>query len=330
VRASVGYKDNLLLDSNAREHSIAFGSGTDITIARLPVDGRQFNFLLSFDDTRFPDGDTVDHEDLLLAWTQFKADAGEHWRLGLDARYVYQDQVVDTSVTETNLEASLVLGHSVALLPNVRWMSDGNTWVELSGTAQRSLYRAPLDDYWEGGPKLTVGNDYGYRSTITAAYAYNLRAYQTREELDLNQVAIPGTSLQFRQHEFEVAWRHNWDRQHHWRSATRLGVQFSRDNGPGFYDYTRWYAGQQIRHSTGPWEFRMQGRFSFYAFPHQEADSVSDDRRKLLVSADLRAERKVWRSVKLFATYEYEESITNRSVDEYHVNTVAGGATWEF
>lgn len=330
MRGSVGYKDNLLLDTKAREHSISFGSGTDITIARLPVDGRQFNFLLSFDDTRFPDGDTVDHEDLLLALSQFKADLGEHWRLGLDARYVYQDQVLDTSVTETNLEASPVLGHSVALVPNVRWMSAGNSWVELSGTAQRSLYRAPLDDYWEGGPKLTVGRDYGYQSAITASYAWNRRAYETREQLNLDQTTVPGSSLEFRQHDLEVAWRHHWDRERHWRTATRIGVQFSRDNGPGFYDYSRWFAAQQIRYAAAGWEVRGQGRFSFYDFPHQEADSPSEQRHKTLVGADLRADRKIWRELKLFASYEYEQSIANRALDEYHVNTVAGGAAWEF
>src|SRR5262249_1153908 len=144
VRGSVGYKDNLLLSPDARESSIAFGSGADVTISRLPVDGRQFNVLLSADDVRYPNGQSVDHEDLVLALTQVKVDTSAHWRLGLDARYVYQDQVLDTSVTETNLEALLVQGHSIALLPNIRWMSAGNTWIELYGTAQRAFYREPL------------------------------------------------------------------------------------------------------------------------------------------------------------------------------------------
>jgi len=330
VRGSVGYKDNLLLDRSAREHSLSLGSGADITVARLPVDGVQFNFLLSFDDTRFPDGDTVDHEDLLFALAQFKVDTSAHWRFGMDTRYIYQDQVLDTSVTETNLEASPVLGHSVAIVPNVRWMPGGNLWVELSGIAQRSLYRAPLDDYWEGGPKLMLGNDYGHRSSISAGYGLNQRAYETREQLTLDQTPIPGTSLQFRQHDFEVAWRHNWDPDHHWRTASRVGLQFSRDNGPGFYNYNRWYAAQQLRYATAAWEVRLQGKFSFYVFPHQEADGASEDRQKTLVGADLRAERRLWRGLKLFASYEYEQSIANRTLDEYQVNTVVGGASWEF
>ena len=331
VRGSVGYKDNLLLDRNARERSMSLGSGTDVTIARLPMDGRQFSFLLSFDDTRYPNGKTVDHENLLLALTQLKTDLGPHWRLGLDARYVYQDQVLDTSVTETNLEALLVQSHSLALLPNVRWMSDGNSWVELSGTVQRALYREPLDGFWEGGPKLTVGHDYGHRSTVSVSYAWNLRAYDTREQLGLDQASIPGTSLQFRQHDIEVALRHNWDQERRWRTVTRLGLQLSRDNGPGFYDYDRCYAAQQIRYVAKTWELRVQGKISLYAFPHQTATDVDpDERHKTLVGADVRGEKKVWQGLKLFASYEYEQSLANRPVDEYQANTVAGGASWEF
>jgi len=331
VRGSVGYKDNLLLDRNASEHSISFGSGADVTVARLPLDGRQFNFLLSFDDTRYPDGRKVDHEDLLLGLAQVKTDVGAHWRFGLDGRYILQNQVIDTSVTETNLEALLVQGNSLALLPNVRWMSDGNTWVELSGTAQRALYRQPLDDLWEGGPKLALGLDYGHYSTVSVTYSWNLRAYDTREQLGLDQMSIPGTSLRFRQNDVEAALRHNWDKERRWRTVTRLGLQVSSDNGPGFYDYDRFYAAQQIRYVAKTWEVRTQGKISHYAFPHQTATDVDqDERRKTLVGADVRGEKRVWQGLKLFATYEYEQSVANRPVDQYRVNIVAGGATWEF
>jgi hypothetical protein len=210
-------------------------------------------------------------------------------------------------------------------------MSDGNTWIELAGTAQRALYREPLDDLWEGGPKLTLGLDYGHYSTVSVSYSWNLRAYDTREQLGLDQVGIPGTSLRFKQHDVEAALRHNWDNERHWRTVTRLGLQVSRDNGPGFYDYDRWYAAQQIRYVAKTWELRTQGKISSYAFPHQEATSLDqDERHKTLVGADVRGEKTVWRGLKLFASYEYEQSIANRPADEYHVNIVAGGAILEF
>src|SRR6266516_1936991 len=115
LRAAVGYKDNLLLSHMPTERSILIGSGADVTIARLPIDGKHLNLLLSADDTRYLQGRSVNHEDLAVAVGQVKLDLNPAWRVGLDLRYVYQDQVVDTSITETNLEATVVRGHGLAV-----------------------------------------------------------------------------------------------------------------------------------------------------------------------------------------------------------------------
>ena len=331
LRASAGYKDNLTLSRTATEKSILFGSGADVTIARLPLDGKQFTLLLSVDDARYPQSDQVTHEDIIVALAQFKVDTSSHWRLGLDARYVFQDQVVDTSITETNLTATLIRGNGVALIPNVRWMFTHDTWLELSGTAQRQFYREPLDDYWEGGPKLMLGRDYGHRSSLTLAYSWNVRDYDTREQVSLSGTNLAGTSLEFLQHDVELAWRHNWDAPRHWRTATRLGFQDNQDNGPGFYDYRRYSASQQLRYVAPTWEIKAQGRVSFYDFEFQHISATDSDlRQKATVNVSLRGEKKLGRYWSLFAEYEYEQSLSNRTVDEYRANRVAGGLGVKF
>jgi len=334
LRTAIGYKDNLLLGRTPTERSVLIGSGADLTLARLPLDGKQLSFLLSADDTRYLQGHAVDHEDLVVALAQVKVDLSSAWRLGTDLRYVYQDQVVDTSVTETNLTATALRGHGAALLPNVRWDFALNTWLELSGTAQRQFYKAPLDDYWEGGPKLTVGHDYGYRSSVSFGYWWNRRDYDTRRQVSLTNTSLPGTSLQFFQHEVELAWRHNWDSQRRWRTTTRLGFQVNRDNGPGFYDYARYLATQQFRYVAPAWEFKLQGRIYYYNFDHQSVsltDSTDPHRRqKAVAGVSVRGERKLGKQLKLFAEYEYEKSLSNRAVDEYQANKIAGGVGWEF
>lgn len=331
LRMSSGYKDNLLLDRAASEQSGFIASGMDWTIGRLPLDGRQFNFLFSADDTRYFRGRTVDHEDFVAAVAQFKVDASPAWLVGVDARYVYQDQVVDTSVTETNLSSTLVRGHGVALLPNVRWTFARNTWLELSGTAQRQFLEAPLDDHWEGGPKLTLGHDYGHRSSITLSGAFNHRAYDTREQVSLSGTNLPGTALRFDQIDVDLAWRQNWDARRRWRTATRLGFQHNADHGPGFYDYRRFRAAQQIRYVAATWEVKAQAQALFYDFEHQTVDATSAElREKAIINLDLRAEKTLWKHLKLFAGYEYEQSLSNRAVDEYRANKIFGGAAWEF
>ena len=331
LRASIGYKDNLTLGRTATEKSVLIGSGVDVTFARLPLDGKQFNFLLSVDDTRYPQGQQVTHEDLIVALAQFKLDASAQWRLGLDARYVYQDEVVDTSVTETNLAATLVRGNGLALMPNARWTFARDTWLELSGTAQRQYYREPLDDYWEGGPKLMLGRDYGHRSALTLAYSWNVRAYDTREQISLGGTNIPGTSLEFLQQDVELAWRHNWDTRRRWRTTTRLGFQANQDNGPGFYDYRRYSASQQLRYVAPTWELKAQGRVSFYDFESQQVSTTDPEfRQKAIANVSLRGERKLGKHWSLFAEYEYEQSLSNRAVDEYRANRVVGGVGVEF
>ncbi len=331
LRLSSGYKDNLLLDRTASEQSGFIASGLDWTVARLPLDGRQFNFLLSADDTRYPQGRSVDHEDLVAAVAQFKMDASPAWLVGVDARYVFQDQVVDTSVTETNLSSTLVRGHGLALLPNVRWTFARNTWLELSGTAQRQFLDAPLDDHWEGGPKVILGHDYGYRSSIALSGGFNHRAYDTREQVSLSGTNIPGTALRWNQVDVDLTWKHNWDVHRHWRTASRLGFQQSTDNGPGFYDYQRFRVSQQVRYVASTWEAKVQAQLLFYDFAKQPADDASGDlREKAVVNVSLRAERKLWKHLKLFAEYEYEQSLSNRAVDEYRVNKIFGGAAAEF
>lgn len=331
LRSSVGYKDNLLLSRTATERSTLLGSGADVTLARLPLDGKLFNFLLSADDTRYPQGGRIKHEDLVVALAQFKIDLSSRWRLGLDARYLYQDEVVDTSITETNLDATLVRGHGLALMPNLRRMLAGGTWLELSGTAQRQIYREPLDDYWEGGPKLTLGRDYVRRSSLTLAYSWNVRGYDTREQISLNGANLPGTSLQFSQHDVDLTWRHNWDTRRRWRTATRLGFQANQDNGSGFYDYRRYLASQQLRYVAPTWEIKAQGRVSFYDFESQQVSATDPElRRKAIVTTSLRGEKKLGERFKVFAEYEYEQSLSNRTVDEYRVNRVAGGLGFEF
>jgi hypothetical protein len=45
---------------------------------------------------------------------------------------------------------------------------------------------------------------------------------------------------------------------------------------------------------------------------------------------NLRGEKHLARWLKLFAEYEYEHSISNRTLDDYGVNTINGGLQWDF
>lgn len=330
LRFNSGYKDNLLLNRQATERSYLLASAVDLSLLRLPWDCWQLLFFLSAEDVRFPEGDRVQKEQTLMGFAQAKLDWSGGLQGTLSAQYVYLDQVVDTSVTENTTTAVALRGHQLSVRPAARLRLGLGFWIEAEGALQRQWLAEPLDDYGESGPKLTLGRDYGHRSTGTLGYQWVRRVYDTRTPLTAAGDPLSGT-LRFDRHEVELALRHHWDARRRWRTLTRLGFQRNLDNGSGYFDYDRWQAAQQIRFSAGGWELRGQGRVGHYEFAVQRAGDGNADRRdKTLLAAGLRAQRKLGRHWAAFAEYQYEESLSNRRVDEYRVHHVAAGVELEF
>jgi hypothetical protein len=330
-RASVGYNDNILLDAAKSEQSVAAGAGLEGTIIRLPLDGRQLVFYASGDYTHYFHSERVDHESFLLGLAQVKLDWAPRWQVGLDLEAVYLDQVIDTSVTENTLSASPVRGSGYTVRPSLRRELPGNYWVELFAGATRQFFNQPFDDYWEAGPKIAFGREYGFRSALALNYSWKQRPYDTRKEVSLSGADVPGTELEFQVQEVELAWRHNWDQQRRWRTATRLDFLANRDSGPGYFDYQRYQVVEQLRYGTKKWEMKAQVRIAYYHFSEQMAgDGDLDLRVKTLLGANLRAERRLSKYMNLFADYNYEQSLSNRGTDEYRINKVAAGVGFEF
>src|SRR6185436_1840678 len=146
--------------------------------------------------------------------------------------------------------------HSALVQPSVRRTLPRGFWVEGLVGVSRQWLAAPFDNYWEGGPKLAFGLDYGVRSSLIASYEWKPRAYDTREEVSLSGTNLPGTELKFQVHELELAWRHDWDEQRRWRTFTKLEMLVNRDSGPGYFDYQRYQLTEQLRYVSKQWEAR--------------------------------------------------------------------------
>lgn len=331
LRASGGYNDNLLLSSVAKESSYFINGGLDFTFFRLPLDGREFTLFLNSDYTWYPQGRQVDHEQFAVAFSHFKLDLTPAWNAGLDLQYIYQDQVIDTSITETNSSPTLVQGHGITARPSVRRELPQGFWLAANAGVTRWFYKAPLDDYWEGGPQLSAGRDYGFKSSFSLSYHWTLRAYDTREQVTLNGAVVLGTSLEFTQNELEAALRHNFDAQRHWRSATKFGVLWNDDNGSGYFNFVRYQISEQLRYVAKSWELKAHAKFSHYDFTRQTASAADfSSRQKDILGCGLRGEKTLLPALKLFAEFAYERSLANRATDEYTVNKVSAGVDWEF
>ena len=325
---SAGYNDNLLQDSRGSEESYSLGAKFDATLFRVPLDGRQVFLLLTGDYTAYPEGKEVGHEALLLALAQIKLDLPPRWQVGVDGRYLFLEQVIDTSITEGTLTSSLVQGNGITIQPSAWFDLSQSLRAGLEVPITRNFFRNPFDHYWEGGPKQFVEYLYGHKSTLTLSYQWRKRVYDTREEVSSTATTEPGTELEFQMHETELAWRHNWDKARRWRTVTRLGYLVNLDSGSsGYFDFSRYQFSQQWRFVEKKWEAQAQINVSYHDFWNQTLDNTpeTDLRHRVGITATLRAEREVAKHLRVFAEYAYEENFSNRPSDEFRAKKVAGG-----
>ncbi|HAV63693.1 MAG TPA: hypothetical protein DCY13_15170 [Verrucomicrobiales bacterium] len=332
LRLGAGHNDNLLLSNLNEESSPMLVSGFDLTLFRLPIDGNHLNFFASLDDRRYPEGQAVPSEQTVLAVAQARRDFSEAWLGGLTGQYFYQNQVVDASLTEADVTTLPVQGHQFVTTTDWRWRSHSVWWLQADLSGQRQLFEQELlDDYWQYGPKLSLGWNYRHKSDVELGYEFSRRDYASREQYTAGGLPVAGTRLHYLNHGVELAWRHHFDEAQRWRLYSRLGWSRNEDNGSGYFNFDRYLASSQLRYRNDPWEVRLQARITWYEYDLQRSDvDPNDERQRTLVSLGARLERKISRAVRLVAEYDFEQAVSNLSFDEYTANVVSLGMDWQF
>lgn len=330
-QSSAGWKDNVSLSALRRESSPLLRQLAEVIVFRVPVDGLEFNAYVSAEDTRYLARTVVDKEQHLLAHAQLKRAWNADWSTSLTGQYLYQNQVVDLSTSLATPTVLAVESHLYAARLGVRRRFAERWWAEVEPSLARQDFNSPLDDYWEGGPKLTVGTVPGRGAELTFSYELNHRVHDRREQLDRTGAALPGSELVFTQHRAQVAWKQDWDAARQWRTTTRLGHDYSQDNGPGYFDFRAWRVSQQVRWMAAPWELSVTGRFATFDYPFQPvgpADPRSLERTSY--AFNFRAERAVTKRVKWFVDYDLERLLSNQAATGYLVNLFHSGFIVEF
>jgi hypothetical protein len=332
VKAGVGYKDNLTLAPDPLESSPFVGTALEAFAVHRSESANQLLGLLTFEDARYWQGKTVNHEDLGIAQGEWRRFWPNDWQAALGVEGIYIDQVVDLSVTETNREPLPVRGWTLTARPGARRELSDRTWLVLELPVARQLYDgSSLDDYWEGGPKILVAQALGDRIEASLAYAFTHRGYDEEPGRDASGNVISNTVRSAAQHDIVGAWKQYWDQQRRWRSVTKLGYRHSSDNLSGYFDYERYSISQEVRFQTAAWEFSAEAQLAKYRYPVQTvSDTDLSKRRRADLTVALRGERQLVKHVRLYVQYDYERTDSNLSFDEYTVNTVSGGVAVEF
>lgn len=330
VRLWSGYKDNVLLGNDPVEESPFLGGGLDLTWLRLPDSGTEVTLFMSGDYIHYLDADEVDREVLFISQGDVKKPLGEKWTIGNSVQYLYYDQVFDASTIEREFATIQVQGQTIGIEPSVRRSFNERYWLELQMEVSRQLFRRLLDDYWEAGPEIILGREYGNRSDLTLSYEVQKRYYDTRvTRTELGQPL--NDDLELFRHKLELSSRHYWDEKRRWRTVVKGILDRNEDNGGGYYDYWRYGLSAQLRYQAKSWRLEGESRFSYYDYdvqPVSAADLTS--REKTLWLFGVRAQKDITDRLALFARYEHERSLSNLELDEYKVNTVFTGIDWNF
>jgi hypothetical protein len=297
LRAGIGYKDNVLLSPTSPQGSGFFTSGLDLTIFRLPLNGLAFNLTVTGDDARYwRDVEGVQGEDSFLASAQIEKYLQEKWRIGLELKDLYADQVALSLIQTGGVSAVVAKGDTLGVRPFVR------------------------------------RDTYGRGSQVVLTYGGAYIAHDAWLATDATGTEISGKKLALWQQTAELKWEHHWDAAQRWRSITKLGFQYEQDNGGGFYDYSLYSLSEELRFTTKNWEIKGTTGVSYYDFPVQPAEPTSPNPTLYITTLNLtlRAERRVYKSLKLFGAFAYERALSDQAESQYRVNIVTGGMSWEF
>ena len=331
LRGALGYKDNVLLSSAQPEGSAFWQTTIDLTLLRASLEsGPNFTFFLSAEDRRYFSAEDLEKEQLVLGQAKIEQPFLSDWVASATAQYLYIDQVYDASSTEQILETLPVQGHNLQFSPAIKRSLPWNTELELDFTVERQFFEEPLDDYWEVGPQLTFTKKYGHSSEASVSYTLDHRSYDERTERDLNFDPVPGSPLEYLQHEFELSLYHSWDANRRWRSRFRGLVEINEDGGTGFYDYTRYRLSKRFGYYGVDWQATLEGKILHYDYVKQPVFEGDEVRSTWEYVVNAHIEKSLWKKLTIFADTEYEMAKSNYALEEYNVLTIMGGVDWEF
>ena len=331
LRTGAGYRDNITLASQSPQESAFILTSLEMFFLRLPENNTQLSLFLTAEDLHFLSSGPLDKEQTVFAQAQVKTDCGSGWQVSLASEYVYQDQVVDVSLTDPTLSTMRVLGHTAIVRGGLRRDFASNYWVIVELPVQRQFYEEPLDDYSELGPRFTLGKTYGHQSELSVRCDITQRRYDHEPLRNSNGSAIPFSHRESTQQDVRLAWKHYWDSPRRWRVTTKFAAKQSEDYGSGYYDYTRLQVGEQLLFRSDRWELAAEAKLTRYDYPVQTVSVTDlDKRRSTEWGLNFRCERKVSRFLKIFAEYDRAQTFSNLASEQYVVNTVKGGMNWTF
>jgi hypothetical protein len=329
VRTWAGYRDNPQLSSVAPQPTPLLGAAADVSFLRLTEGGGQTTLAASGEATEFL-ARSLDGEQLGLVQAAHVQEGGGGWRLGLAGDYLFQNQVFDVSVTETDLAAVSATGHTLIARPEAGRRL-GEAWrLDAGFELTRQFFSAPLDDEWETTPRLDLEWSPHRRQAVTLSGRLRRRQYDTRAALDAAGAPL-ARGLVLESPELELEWRRDWDERRRWRTRLQAQLGRTRDNGGGYFDFLRCGGRAILRYEDERWSLRGEVRAFRFEYPIQtSAGPGTADRVRTDVSATLRAGHRLGGGWEIFAEGSVDHAMDNVPASSYRARSLVAGLEFVF
>ncbi len=332
VRASLGWKDNLLLSPFAPIDR-AFARGElEVFLMRPLRDAWEFVSFLNGDVLRYfsPPPESGGEQQWSLH-SEGRWQPIQPLRLSLKAAGYLRDMVIDLSETESRrvVAPTRVRGGYVVAGTRLR---AGKFQLEPSLQLKRTDYRDYAGDHDEARPGARLEWRPWSALTLSAAGFAASRSYDQRTEFSASGRERPGTHLRFRQRDGELKARTTWTKAGEWILAASIGRLENRDRTSGYFDYDQKRARVEAQWKHARWHVQLDADARRMDYLVQTVGAgiappprISDD-----FEVRTRVERDVNERWTLFGEHQWERSRSNELEFRYRANTVLAGLQRSF
>jgi hypothetical protein len=312
--------------------SAFFRGEAEVMLLRLPEHGFDGYAFLDVSETRYFSADTTDHERSAFLTSEVRWQASEKLKLGLQAQGYHHDQVFDVSVSEAEINSALLKVTGATLSPSVRWGFSGDWWTEVRGTGRKDHYAENIDGYKEGEGSARIGRSWGYGSEWSVMGLRRWRAHDTRELYTAAGRPIAGSHLKVQQNEYAVNFNFVPDKKKSWRGTLTALREENRDNGSGYFDFTKQQLTAGLTWKNSVWELHGTASAAHYDFPVQKVGIgiAPENRHKNEYGLTVEATRRLTAAWSVVACYETERALSNDDRSRFRINTGYIGLKWSW
>ena len=333
LRASSGYRDNVLLSSFAPEGRSFARAETEVVLSSLNESAWQWTAFLNGDVLRYfsplPDarGEQQWFTHGELRWTP-----SSRLVTSLMAQVYYQDMVLDVSETEAVRVVAPIRVRGAIVASSTKIALPAGFVLEPYARVHRSDYLDYSGDFDETQAGLRLEWKHDERFVLSAGGRQLRRAYDERTNFTAGGRPLPDTHLRFDQTEAELKARSAWSWRGNWNASVAASRLQNRDQASGYFNYDRDRLKTQLGWSNSRWSVTGSGERQQSEYLVQTVGIGTSPAARVSRDTEVtaRVERHFNPAWTAFAEARDERSTSNQVEFSYRARGVLGGVEFSF